>query len=202
MSKKKKKRNRIKNVSLFILEQAVLLLDDVVDITECCIDRKKLYRSVYGNMSTKTDYTLSKFANHLSNLRKGGYVNDVSINESKNESKEERNLNKSIELTNKAKLKVIELIAKKTKRDKVYRFVSFDIPEEKRKSRDQFRRVIKRMGFVQIQKSLWVTNKNLSTLVEAAAYEYGVEKYIAYIVSMKSDIDGIIEKKLSNRLKT
>ena len=51
------------------------------------------------------------------------------------------------------------------------------------------------MGFVQIQKSLWVIDKNVTDLVEMAAYEYKVEKFVAYIVSEKSDIEGIIAKK-------
>lgn len=188
---KRGKLKKIKNISLYILEKAVLVLDDSLELIDCCVDKKKLYTSVYTGYPTKTDYSLTDFARHLSVLRKGGYIKDVDS--------DKQNNNSSIELTNKAKLKVVDKISKRIESDGKFRFVSWDIPEKIRKNRNQFRTAIKRMGFVQIQKSLWVIDKNVTDLVEMAAYEYKVEKFIAYIVSEKSDIDGIIEKKLKHK---
>lgn len=101
----------------------------------------------------------------------------------------------SVVLTDKAKLKIIDKISAEAK-DSKFRILSFDIPEELRVNRDGFRRTIKRMGFVQIQKSLWVTTKNLSDLVEIAAAEYEVTDYIAYFIVEKSNIDNHIRKAL------
>ncbi len=103
---------------------------------------------------------------------------------------------RSIKLTNKAKIKIIESIVERKEQDHKYRFVSFDIPERLHYSRDMFRRIIKRMGFRQIQQSLWVTDKNIGQLVEIAAREYKVEDYIAYIVSEKSNIDFHVKQAL------
>jgi len=103
----------------------------------------------------------------------------------------------SIVLTNKAHIKIIDKITDTIKSDGKLRFISYDIPEQLKTARNQFRRTIKKLGFIQIQKSLWVCHKNVGELVEMAAYEYKVEKYVAYIVSEKSDIDGLIQKKLS-----
>ncbi|MCX6812740.1 MAG: hypothetical protein NTW79_03975 [Candidatus Berkelbacteria bacterium] len=100
----------------------------------------------------------------------------------------------SVEFTNKGLLKVVEKVCKKFPNDKIFRFVSFDIPEDFSTRRDKFRSTLKRIGFKNVQKSLWVINKDASSVVEIAAYECQVEKYISYIVSASSDIDGILIK--------
>lgn len=99
----------------------------------------------------------------------------------------------SVVLTNKAKMKIIDQLTSNASQSKKYHLVSFDIPEAKRINRDQFRRAIKRMGFIQIQKSLWVSRKNVGEFVEMAAEEYKVSDYVAYFVSEKSNIDRYIE---------
>lgn len=129
------------------------------------------------------EWTLTKFDRQLSSMKQRGYLNLV-----------EKNGQKSIEFTNKAKIKILDKIAERKKSDDKLRFVSFDIPEELKQNRNLFRRSIKRLGFKQIQKSLWVVNRNVSDLVEMAAYEFRVEKYIVYIISNKTDIDGLIHR--------
>ena len=98
----------------------------------------------------------------------------------------------SVVFTNKAKIKVIEKIVSDNSKGERNRLVSFDIPESRRTRRDKFRRAIKRMGFRQIQKSLWVSNIDVGDLVEAAATEYEVNQYVAYFVAEKSNIDNYI----------
>jgi CRISPR/Cas system-associated endoribonuclease Cas2 len=100
----------------------------------------------------------------------------------------------SVILTGKAKIKIIEKLIEGEKDDDQYRLVSFDIPEKKRTNRNQFRRAIKRMGFKQIQKSLWVTNRNVGDLVDIAAKEYRVVDYVAYFVVEGSNINLFIKK--------
>jgi len=103
----------------------------------------------------------------------------------------------SVVLTNKAKMRIVDKIVANLGKEKLYYFVSFDIPEWKRVARDQFRRAIKRMGFVQIQKSLWVCQRNVGELVEAAAKEYEVSDDAAYFISEKSNIDKFIRKRIT-----
>jgi len=100
----------------------------------------------------------------------------------------------SVILTNKAKIKIIDKIIKTKKQDGHYRLISFDIPEDKRNNRNNFRRAIKRMGFKQVQKSLWVSKENVGELVEIAANEYKVSQYIAYFIVDKSNIDSHLNK--------
>ncbi|MFA7253111.1 MAG: CRISPR-associated endonuclease Cas2 [Patescibacteria group bacterium] len=100
----------------------------------------------------------------------------------------------SVVFTNKAKMKIIDKLTADLNITKKYHLISFDIPEAKRANRNRFRRVIKRMGFKQIQKSLWVNTRDVGELVEAAAIEYNVNQYVAYFISEKSNIDQFISK--------
>ncbi|MCX6808925.1 MAG: hypothetical protein NTW50_04680 [Candidatus Berkelbacteria bacterium] len=95
----------------------------------------------------------------------------------------------SVVLTNKARIKIIDQISLTNGSDGKFRIVSFDIPEIKRGNRNCFRRAIKRMGFRQIQKSLWVSEYNVGNMVEIAAEEYGVSDFVAYFVADRSNID-------------
>lgn len=132
-------------------------------------------------------YSKSEYSRLMSNCKRDGYLNIKNIKGQK-----------SIEFTDKAKIKIIDKISEQKKIDGKFRFVSFDVPEDMKSSRNKFRRAIKKMGFRQIQKSLWVLNRNVGELVEFASYRYGVEKYVIYIISERTDIDGIIEKKFKN----
>lgn len=100
----------------------------------------------------------------------------------------------SVALTNKAKMKMVDRISSNMQDDNKYHLVSFDIPEVMKRNRNRFRSTLKRIGFVQIQKSLWVSKKEVGELVEIAAEENGVGKFIAYFVAEYSNIDRHISK--------
>lgn len=176
---KKETKQKIKNFTID-------LLDFFLGIPESmayAFDRKEFYRSMNG-FPTERQLTCSNIAQLISNLKRGGYI-EIKKSES----------GESICFTNKARLAIVDRLAGRISKDDKFYFISFDIPERLRVNRDQFRRAIKRMGFIQIQKSLWVCDRNVGELVELAAYEYKVEPYVVYIVSTITDIDGIIEKK-------
>jgi len=144
--------------------------------------------SIYQSMRRKcafSDWNDTRFSRQITGAVRSGYL---TINPSN-----------SVEFTNKAKLKIVDTIISNNQKDNKIRFISFDIPEVKRSERDGFRRVIKNMGFRQIQKSLWACDRNVGELVEIAKSEFGVEKYVVYIVSEKSDIDDHIRKILNNK---
>jgi hypothetical protein len=163
----------------FVLSSVVALCEKSVGPT---VSRDEIWEEI-RDQSEVSDWGIKKFTQTLHNLKRSGLV---TFNDK----------NSSVAYTNKAKLTMIDHFAKQRIGEDCYRFVSFDIPEVLRKRRDAFRRAIKRMGFIQIQKSLWVINKDVSDLVELAAYEYNIEKYVVYLVSARTDIDGIIKKKL------
>lgn len=150
-----------------------------------------LYSSKYSYLSCFrkgpfSDWSNSDISKRLYNMERVGYI------------KHDRK-NKSIEFTNKAEIRIIDRIGKKCKADGKLRFISFDIPEQKRHIRDGFRKTIKRIGFKKVQKSLWVCNRNVSKLVETTIKEYKVNKYVTYIIAHKCDTDAFINKMFTRR---
>lgn len=145
-------------------------------------NRQEFYEEVHKH--TEDVITGRQLTNLFYDLKRKNYIEVI-------ESDKEH----AIKLTNKAKIKIIDQIVE-SKEQSRYRFVSFDIPERLHSNRDKFRRAIKRMGFRQVQQSLWVINKNVGELVEMLAKEYKVEDYVAYIVSEKSNIDSHVRDRL------
>lgn len=182
---RKEIKNEIKNFTIEVIDFFL----GIPEAIAAGFDRKEFYRAMNG-MPTEKQLTYSNIAQLISNLKRHGYIE---ISEKVN--------GESIQFTNKAKLAVVDSLANRKVSDGRFYFISFDIPEYLRPNRDKFRRVIKKIGFKQIQKSLWVFNKSVGELVEIAAYEYEVEKYVIYIVSENTDIDGVIEKKFSEKSK-
>jgi len=179
-STKAKIKDRMVNITIEILEYFY----NMGDMTAKAIINKSLAKSVFDKNIYKT-YTEVPFANWLYRLRDQGYLKYTADSE-------------SIEFTLKSKLKLLNLIGKKAAETNYYHFISFDIPEKLKKLRDAFRRAIKNLGFKQIQKSLWVINKDVYQLVQEIALELKVEKYIVNIISAQSDIDGVLDKLFSN----
>jgi len=175
---KKETKKRIKSFSLDVIDFFLGIPESVI----YAFDRKEFYRILRGNPHENV-LTCVNIAQLISNLKRSGYIEIDKIGGQE-----------SVRFTDKAKLAIVDRIAERSAVDNRNRFVSFDIPERLRQSRDQFRRTIKRLGFVQIQKSLWVCDKNIGNLVELAAKEYGVEDYVVYIVSEKTNIDSTISK--------
>jgi DNA-binding transcriptional regulator PaaX len=180
--KRKKKlfgRKRIRNFTKQFLENLLYLADDFGEIA---FDRKAVFCKAYGYAG---GWSKLQFSKHLCDLKSRGYLTF----------EKDENGQSSARFTNKAKIKVLDKISQSLTEDGKNRFVSFDVPEKLKGKRDLFRNAIKQLGFKQVQKSLWVTNRNVGDLVEIAAHEFGVEQYVIYIVAEKTDIDGIIKKR-------
>jgi len=176
-------KNKARSITITLIEN---MLDTMEDLGRLSLDRKEVYQCF--NQNRKYEWRDSQSVRWLHNLKQRELIKI-----------EKSNNSESIVLTNKAKMKLIEKIVAKQKPDNCYRFITFDIPNKMTYQRNQFRSAIKKMGFVSIQKSLWVIDRDVTDLIEMISYEYGVENYIAYIISAKSDIDGLIEKKLNRR---
>lgn len=141
-------------------------------------DRSEFYRTMQGMPSDKV-LTCSNICKIFNNFKKDGYIR-VDAGSGGIE---------SVTFTNKAKLAVIDRLTEKLPFNEEYCLVSFDIPERLKTNRNQFRRAIKRMGFKQIQKSLWASRKRLGDLVDLASDEYGVSEYVVYFISARTNMD-------------
>ena len=163
----------IKNFTITVLDMFL----GIPETLYASFDRKNFYKIMQGN-TTDRQLTVSNICKIFHQLKASEYIEVDNING-----------NESIRFTNKAKLKVIDTIAKNRSSDTKYHFVSFDIPERLKKNRDKFRRSIKKMGFAQVQQSLWVTNRDIGDLVEMASCEYEVNDYVVYFISENTNID-------------
>lgn len=141
------------------------------------ISKAEIYRRVYGNYGGTV--TKKQISDLFYNLKREKYIEEVGKD-------------KSIVLTDKAKIKIIEKMVQKKKKDNQLRLLSFDIPERNHVQRDYFRRAIKRIGFRQIQQSLWAIDRDVSEVVEIAIKYYKVGDYVAYIVAEKTNIDVMV----------
>ena len=88
-----------------------------------------------------------------------------------------------VKLTNKGKNQLaIERALNSDKWDGKFRVVIFDIPEKNRKVRDVLRRKLKEWGFKYLQKSLWVSKKDIADPMREFIKELGVEKWVNVLV--------------------
>ena len=86
--------------------------------------------------------------------------------------------------------KLEELRPKKGKWDGKWRMVFFDVEEKKRKKRDDLRRYLERLGFWQMQKSVWVCPYNCEDEV----------KYLREVLEVPHEVKlGVLEKVENDR---
>lgn len=72
---------------------------------------------------------------------------------------------------------------KKPKRwDKKWRLVIFDIPEKKRKIRNQVRNLLEKMEFYRLQDSVWVSPHDCEDFIGLLKTELGVGKDVLYLI--------------------
>jgi len=65
--------------------------------------------------------------------------------------------------------------------DKKWHVVIFDIPEDKKSLRDVARKQLKKWGFYQLQKSVFVFPYGCHELIQALKYIYGLGKFMLYM---------------------
>lgn len=76
----------------------------------------------------------------------------------------------------------IEKALKEDKWDGKFRVVIFDIPEKNRKVRNILRWRLKSWGFKYLQKSLWVSKKDIAEPMREFIKELGIEKWVMVLV--------------------
>jgi hypothetical protein len=73
---------------------------------------------------------------------------------------------------------------KKINKDK-FCVVVFDIPESERKIRDFFRNFLKEAGFIRLQQSVWVSNKDTAEYIIDLVRSASAEKWVSVIEAGK-----------------
>lgn len=182
----KTRKNKFKDITSEILGAIYSIAGDV---GYYLIDSpKRPYRRLHNLFADR--YSAQEISSNISSLKRRGYLSIKS---------DAQNGSMSICLTGKGQIRIADLVGNALPEGPEYHYISFDIPEAKRQRRDAFRKTIKRLGFRQVQKSLWVCNKNIGDLVDLAIAEHEVEGYVVYIVARKSNIDQLIAAMLSQK---
>ena len=172
---------KIKNITLTILRG----ISEVLDESHELFSFEAYKRSVYYQEGDPRRHTEWYYRN-LKSAEKRGYI--------KIDTK-----NHSIELTNKGKIKLIEnTVDEKT--DGKWRMLSWDIPEHLSSKRRQLCQSIRRIGYKQVQKSLWACPFAKADQVDLVITELNIKKYVAYLRVDKTDIESYLLKLFSKRI--
>lgn len=67
--------------------------------------------------------------------------------------------------------------------DKYFRIVMFDIPNEKNSTRDIIRRKLEKIGFIQMQRSVFVYPFECKREIDAIAYYCSAGRYLKYMIA-------------------
>ena len=186
MANKKLKITKKSNFSFWGRGELTLnILEQLLKISEGTIDSFVSQKELYNKIKFDS-YEATKFCNHLRSMMGSGYV----------EIKKE-NGTSSVKLTQKGRIKLIES-AKDNQIDGKWRMLSFDIPEKFAKKRNQLRSSIKRMGFRQVQKSLWACPYVRADEVELIINDIGINEYVAYMIVEKTDMENYLKKLFSD----
>ena len=106
-----------------------------------------------------------------------------------------------IKLSDKGRIKILayNLETMKIERPKVwdgkYRVVIFDVPEQKKTIREYFRRKIQELGFVNLQKSVYVHPFATDDDLEFLRSNYDIRPYVQIILAEKIENDKEVRKK-------
>lgn len=143
----------------------------------------ELYEILPGHitMYEALGHTKKRFNQDLRRLEKRGYV---------------KNKSGKLLITDKGRLEAFEKIDTQSKKwDGKWRFVIFDIPFDRKKLREMFRKKIKEMGFKQYQKSVWVLPFEINEYINLLIDEYRANKYVKLITAEEISDDKIWKKK-------
>jgi CRISPR/Cas system-associated endoribonuclease Cas2 len=86
------------------------------------------------------------------------------------------------------------LLAKPRKWDRRYRLVMFDVPEKRKKIRDQLRHQMQEVGFLRIQNSAWVYPYDCEEFIALLKADLHIGKDVLYAVVEEIENDAQIRK--------
>ncbi|MFA6552143.1 MAG: hypothetical protein WCT19_01430 [Candidatus Paceibacterota bacterium] len=118
----------------------------------------------------------------------------------------EENGKKYLRLTEKGKLELVLIEAKNFKLikpkkwDGKWRIIIFDIPEGRKWLREKIRRTLNAIGFVKLQKSVWVYPYDCEDLITLLKLDFKVGKDILYIIADTVENDKNLKKSFGLQL--
>ncbi len=89
---------------------------------------------------------------------------------------------------------------KPEKWDGKWRIVFFDVPEKKRRYRDELRSMLKIAGFKEFQKSIWIYPYSVPKFLKDILFEEGIKQYARFITTHDIEYDKDLRKKFNIRV--
>jgi len=94
--------------------------------------------------------------------------------------------------------KIEEMHIKKPKKwDGLWRVVVFDIPEDKKIARDVLRRRLKELGFIQLQKSVFILPYDCKKEIEVIQHAYEIWPYMSFMIVKEIDNEDKLIKRFN-----
>lgn len=78
--------------------------------------------------------------------------------------------------------------------DKKWRIIFFDVPEKKRRYRDELRSMLKVIGFKEFQKSIWIYPYKVPMFLKEILFEEGIKRYTRLITTDSIEYDKDLRK--------
>ena len=76
----------------------------------------------------------------------------------------------------------IKLTEKTKRKDRKWQMVFFDIPEQRRKDRDMFRRQLKYLGYQKLQQSIWVSPYEVLNDTQNLIKNYKLDRFVRLLL--------------------
>lgn len=137
------------------------------------VNKWKEYHSIFNK-----EYRKKKFNQLIAYLKYKGYLKVKKFNKYIAIGLTKRGINKII-LTN------LKLQEKRSRPDRKWQMIIFDIPEKRRKDRDGFRRGLKLLGYQQLQKSTWVSSGDVLEETKVLIKLYKLEPFVQLLLLEK-----------------
>lgn len=133
----------------------------------------------YWAYGTGKEVDKSIISQAIKRLREKGYVQTIN---------EDQVLMKLTEVGEEA----LGLVTDNKPWDRKWRIVIYDIPEDKRRIRDLFRRRLKEWGFKNWQQSIWMSKFNVTQKLRKVIQKLGIAEWVVVIESDDPVISNII----------
>ncbi len=78
--------------------------------------------------------------------------------------------------------------------DKKWRIIFFDVPEKKRRYRDELRSMLKMIGFKEFQKSIWIYPYKVPEFLKEVLWEENIKHYTRLITTDSIEYDEDLKK--------
>lgn len=191
-------RKEDQKIAVLTAKEILLNLVDVGLFLHEGFDARKLYRQEYRSYWKWRNLDRARFSRNLYKLKKLKLINIYREGKDKYIELTPRGLDKI------RKYHIDDLMVKSPKMwDQKWRIVIFDIPNDKKTVRDIFRNKLKRIGFIQLQESVFIFPFECKTEIKFIAETYYIEPYVKYVVAdFFQDDNLLIEKFIDDNILT